>query len=96
MEKEIIQTEDPNIVIEKTTTEVEINIQAIKDRIEENETLANTYKLKKEKLEKFIELNDDESVNEVLKEKLAEYENLMVGFLMEKSKGENYLTNLTL
>ena len=94
METEIIPTEDKNIVIERTITEVEINIQAIKNSILENEKLANEFKIKKEKLEKFIEFNEDKSINEALREKIAEYEKLMVGFLMDKSKGELYLTNL--
>lgn len=94
MEKEIIQTENKDIVIERTITEIEINIQAIKDSILENGELAESYRIKKENLENFIANNDNEEVNEALRTKVGEYESLMVGFLMEKSKGENYLTNL--
>ena len=86
METEIIPTENKDIVIERTITEVEINIQSIRDSILENEELAESYRIKKENLENFIANNDNEEVNEALRAKVGEYENLMVGFLMEKSK----------
>ena len=86
METEIIPTENKDIVIERTITEVEINIQSIRDSILENEELAESYRIKKENLENFIANNDNEEVNEALRAKVGEYETLMVGFLMEKSK----------
>ena len=94
MESEIIKTDDPNIVIERTFYEVKIDIEAIKSKIKESYDLANEFKAKKDKLEKFLELSEDELVNKIVTEKIEEYQKLIDGFLMDKFRDENYLNIL--
>lgn len=78
METEIIQTEDPNIVIERTTIDKEINIGDINIQISNLTEIINSIDLEVEQLQQsketlpdFIGKIVDEKINSLLSEKAS-------------------------
>lgn len=75
METEIIQTDNPNIVIERITTEREINIDSYRSDIATLQSLISDLETQNKAMEWYMNITIDDLIKWVLNDKILENQN---------------------
>lgn len=74
METEIIQTDNPDIVIERTTTEVEIDTRFLREELDGNLLLVAEQEDMQKRLYEKMDNMDDEELKLIIQEKINKVE----------------------